>query len=361
MSAKKLLQFETLCKTVAGSLHIGFISFDKTLSVIDYTPSIEHLVHLTTTIDKILEDGTDTHIWKNWKSILSSMLNSGNKAEIGTIKYSYHGENRFLNVTGIPIREPESEQVVGGVLVLADITDKLDIEHELAQAERLIAIGKVAGKVAHELNNPLDGILRYVNLTLRTIENGHLDKASNYLVHCRTGLQRMAQIITELLDFSRNTHLAYETNPLDKLLEDAIRSMESQLRNIQVQFFRDHHDPVPHIKSDAIFQVFSNLIKNAADAMAGQGQLTITLRQSEDDWEIEFLDTGPGFAPEHINDLFKPFFTTKPKGLGTGLGLSICKDILAKLGGRITAQNAPDGGGLFTIHLPQAAQHLIGR
>lgn len=357
MNDTEMLQFDHLCKIMADSMQIGFISFDKSLTVIDYTPSVKKLVYLGSSIDEILEKGTDTHIWKNWKDIFNSMLAAVHKVEIGTLKYTFQNTIRVLNITGVPIPHADSHDVIGGILVLSDITDKLDIEHELAQAERLVAIGKVAGKVAHELNNPLDGILRYVNLALRTIETGQTDKSAEYLMHCRTGLQRMAQIITELLDFSRNTHLAFETNSIDKLLEDAIRSMESKLRNINVEFIRNHRDPIPHVKSDVVFQVFSNLIKNAADAMAGNGQLTITLTQSDDDWQITFLDTGPGFDPKHIDDLFKPFFTTKPKGLGTGLGLSICKDILAKLGGWITAENAPQGGGLFTIHLPMSTPH----
>jgi two-component system NtrC family sensor kinase len=80
--------------------------------------------------------------------------------------------------------------------------------------------------------------------------------------------------------------------------------------------------------------------------------LSITIRQTENEWQIDFLDTGPGLDPNTIDDIFKPFYTTKPKGQGTGLGLAICRDMLTKLGGGITAQNAPGGGGLFTVHLP---------
>ena len=135
-------------------------------------------------------------------------------------------------------------------------------------------------------------------------------------------------------------------------MEDALRSLEHPLRNMDVQLVHEHADGIPHFKSDALFQVFSNLIKNAADAMEGQGQLTITIRQTTHDWQVEFLDTGPGFDPNAIDDLFKPFYTTKPQGRGTGLGLPICRDILAKLDGHITAQNAPEGGGVFTVYLP---------
>ncbi|MEN8127794.1 MAG: ATP-binding protein [Planctomycetota bacterium] len=323
------------------------------MQIVDFTPLAEGLVCLESTIDQTIARGTDISIWKNWEELIGSALQTKQRSEFSAVKYNHNNHQRLLNITCIPILDLTSNTVIGGAVALYDITEKLDIEQELAHAERLIAIGKVAGKVAHELNNPLDGILRYVNLSLRTIENNHHEKATDYLLHCREGLQRMAQIITELLDFSRSTHLAFETCAIDKLLEDALRALEYSLRNIDVQWIRDHTDPIPHLKSESLFQVFCNLIKNAADAMQGQGRLRITIRQVENEWQIEFLDTGPGFQPDTIDDMFKPFYTTKPHGRGTGLGLSICRDILAKFDGRITAQNAPEGGGLFTVYLPQ--------
>ncbi|MCI0498637.1 MAG: ATP-binding protein [Planctomycetales bacterium] len=352
MNDQPLLQFDALCKSIAEPLKLGLISFNQNLAVLDHTPFVQKLVYLKPSIDQMLMRGTDSNVWKDWKSLIHSALKSGQKTDFGTVKYTHENRLRLLNIACIPLSDPAGETPAGGVLVLHDMTEKLDIEHGLAQAERLIAIGKVAGKVAHELNNPLDGILRYVNLSLRIIEQGQPQKALDYLLHCRTGLQRMTHIITELLEFSRSTHLAFETSPVDKLLDDALRAMETPLRNVEVQLFREYTGPVPHLKSDSVFQVFCNLIKNAADAMRGQGRLTITLRETPTDWQIEFLDSGPGFDPKHIDDIFKPFFTTKPQGQGTGLGLAICKDLLAKLDGRITARNAPQGGGLFTVHLP---------
>lgn len=352
MDSKNLLQLDALCQSISEAIQVGFIAFDASLNIVDATPSIAQLVHLETTIDQTMARGTDIHVWKSWKTLIESTLQANKKADFGTVKYQFDKALRLLNITCAPIKDPESKRVVGGIFALYDITEKLDIEHELAHAERLIAIGKVAGKVAHELNNPLDGILRYVNLSLRTIENNQPGKATDYLLHCRNGLQRMAQIITELLEFSRSTHLAFETAPVDTLLDDALRALENSLRHIHVELKREYVDPVPHFKSDSIFQVFCNLIRNAADAMQGRGELTITLRQTDTKWEVEFLDTGPGFDPDTVEDIFKPFYTTKPHGRGTGLGLAICKDLLAKLNSTITAANAPTGGGLFTVHLP---------
>ncbi len=352
MNTNSHLQFDSLCKSLADFLQFGFISFDRELRIADYTPLANDLVHLEASIDQTMAHGTDLNIWKSWTELLTSALEAKQKAEFGTVKYTRNNHQTLLNITCIPTMDPTSDAVIGGTIALYDTTEKLNIEQEMAHAERLVAIGKVAGKVAHELNNPLDGILRYVNLSLRTIENEHPEKATDYLLHCRDGLQRMGKIITELLEFSRSTHLAFETSTIDKLLEDALRSLEFPLRNIDVRLVREYTGSTPHFKSEALFQVFCNLIKNAADAMKEQGRLTITLRQTTKDWQVEFLDTGTGFDPDMIDNMFKPFYTTKPMGRGTGLGLAICRDILAKIDSRITAQNAREGGGVFTVHLP---------
>ncbi len=357
MNSQQKLHLDTLAYSIAKSLQIGIISFDRSLTIIDRTPLAEKILDLKTTINQTLSIGTDSNIWGNWKQLLDDALESDNEANFGVVKYTKADTIRMLHIHCISTKDFQTNQVLGGIAFIMDVTEKLQTEHEMAQAERLMAIGKVAGKVAHELNNPLDGILRYVNLSLRILEENRPDKAKEYLLHCRNGLQRMAQIITEMLEFSRSTNLAFETNPIDKLLDDAVRAMESSLRTIDVKFIRSYTGPVPHMKSDSLFQVFCNLIKNACDAMDGQGQLTITIQQMEHHWQIEFLDTGHGFDPANVNDLFKPFYTTKPKGRGTGLGLGICKDILDKLHGTIVAKNQPQGGASFIVQLPSNPTH----
>lgn len=346
------LHLDTMTSSIAQSLHAGIISFDNKLNVIDHTPDVENILDLRPAIHQTLAVGTDPNIWDDWRTVLSSVLKNGEHTDFGVVRYNHADTSRLLHISCVPIIDTNNNGVLGGTIILMDATEKLDAEHEMAQAERLMAIGKIAGKVAHELNNPLDGILRYVNLTLRIIDQNQPEKAREYLTHCRNGLKRMAQIITEMLEFSRTANQAMETSPIDKLLDDALRAMDSSLRGIEVQIIRRETGPLPHVKSDSLFQVFCNLIKNAYDAMAGDGKLTITFDQSDDAFTIEFCDTGHGFDPQKADELFRPFYTTKPKGRGTGLGLSICKDILEKLNGKITPRNKPEGGACFTISLP---------
>ena len=230
---------------------------------------------------------------------------------------------------------------------------------DTADTERLAALGKLASKVAHELNNPLDGILRYINLTIRIVEQENLEKAREHLIHCREGLMRMVRIVSELLEFSRSTYASSEHVKIEQLIDDAIKTIGKGAETSNVQILSNHAPDIPKIISGNLFQVFCNLIKNALDAMPDGGQLKISTRLAANNTiAIEFRDTGTGFAPEDAKVIFEPFFTTKDKGKGTGLGLAICKDIIERYNGQITAENAPGGGSIFTVYLPAADENV---
>ncbi len=229
-----------------------------------------------------------------------------------------------------------------------------DASREHANLERLAVIGKLASKVAHELNNPMDGILRYINLALRVIEQENLEKPREYLIQCRQALMRMVQIVNELLEFTRSSYALLEEDVrIEQIIEDAIKTMDARLGDSNIRILRHYRPDMPRIRSGNLFAVFCNLIKNAADAMPGGGELIISTRLEADSTAVvEFRDTGTGFAPEDAEAIFEPFHTTKDKGKGTGLGLTICKDIIERYHGRITAENAPQRGSIFTVYLP---------
>lgn len=245
---------------------------------------------------------------------------------------------------------PEREELQSEA---AKTTEKAGTQQQSDDTERLATIGKLASKVAHELNNPLDGILRYINLTLRTIEQENLEKPKEYLIQCRQGLMRMVQIVSELLEFSRSTHASLEHAKIEQLIEDAIKTMASSVEASNVQVSTNYDPNIPQIRAGNLFQVFCNLIKNALDAMPDGGELNIrTSLVADDTAVVEFRDTGIGFARKDAEAIFEPFFTTKDKSKGTGLGLAICKDIIERYHGKITAENAAGGGSVFTVYLP---------
>jgi len=230
---------------------------------------------------------------------------------------------------------------------------ELSPQSQQAETERMAAIGKLTAKVAHELNNPMDGILRYINLSLRSLENNVSDKPYEYLLHCRQGLLRMIEIVREILEFSRNNYPAFEYTDINTIIEDAIRLMQTKADTSNINIVTSLSGELPKVRSGNLFQVFCNLIKNAIDAMPDGGDLQIrALTGIDGTISIQFADTGPGFDPELSETLFEPFFTTKADDKGTGLGLAISRDIIEQYNGSITAKNDPNGGSIFTVTLP---------
>ena len=346
------LPLNNLAEMIIESICPGVVAFDSDLKVIRANTQAAELIELDEFIDQTLSKGTDHKIWNNWTDLLKSAIASNKKAEFEAVRYNYNGRKKLLHIACTALKDKRTQTSFGGAIVIKDVTKTIGTEQQLAQAERLAALGKVAGKVAHELNNPMDGILRYVNLALRVMETQDVEKAKEYIQHCRSGLMRMVHIITELLEFSRNTYAAFEYAPIDKIIKDAVKAMEPAGNQIEIEITQDSPRQLPHIKNNNLFQVFCNLIKNAFDAMEGKGKLKITTRLIHDNVAIEFRDTGPGIPSENVQAIFEPFFTTKYRSRGTGLGLAICKDIVEKYNGRITAENVPAGGCIFTVYLP---------
>lgn len=339
-------------ESMLDSLSAGVVAFDTELKIILANGPAGKLIKLGSHIDRSLAKGTDSRIWANWSQLLKSVITDDSKSEYEAVKYELAGKRKLLHIVCTPLKDSATGRSIGGAIVMEDVTAKVNIEHQLTQAERLAAVGKLASRVAHELNNPMDGVLRYINLTLRTMETEGMEKPVEYLQHCRTGLMRMTQIISELLEFSRSKYSTFENMPIEKIVVDAVKAMEPKSKNVEITVVRNCPECVPKIGADSLFQVFCNLIKNAIDAMDGQGKLAVTIDCRDDVLSIAFKDTGPGFAVEHVETIFKPFFTTKSHGKGTGLGLAICKDIVEKYDGRVTAENAPEGGSVFTVYLP---------
>ena len=295
---------------------------------------------------------------QEWRGRLSDSLKSGETMTYERVRTGHEGRARILEVSCTPLADDGNEQGGRGILLLEDVTDEVLMQGDLASAERLAAVGRLAARVAHELNNPLDGILRYVNLAQRVAGQHGLEQIAHYLQQSRVGLQRMIRIISELLEFSRSTYSAVEEADINKIVEEAYLAMESAALEAGAEVLRDYSKDMPNVRSGNLFQVFCNLIKNAVDAMAEHCQagavrrLTVRTYCDATNAVIDFCDTGPGLSAEVQAKLFEPFFTTKATSKGTGLGLAICKDIVDRYGGQIMAENHSEGGSRFTVNIP---------
>ena len=346
-------------KSIIESLPIGVVTFDSELRIVEANPEAARLIELEDTIDKSLSNGTDgaDTAKPDWTGQFELVVSRGKTFRFDLVTYTLNGKTKLLRIACMPLKEAKTKRVFGGTVSIEDVTEKVNIQRQLADVEKLATVGKLTSKVAHELNNPIDGILRYINLTLRILEQENLAKPKEYLGQCRQGLMRMVRIVSELLEFSRSTYTPFEAAKVERIIEDAIKTMDVMSEASNVRVLRNYAPDTPKVRSGNLFQVFCNLVKNAVEAMPEGGELSISTSLSTDDTAVvEFRDTGAGFAPENAEAIFEPFFTTKDKDKGTGLGLAVCKDIVERHGGRITAENAPGGGSIFTVYLPVASE-----
>ena len=249
--------------------------------------------------------------------------------------------------------------IAGDVIILLDKTPRdREAEQRIEMSNRLASLGKLAAKVAHELSNPLDGILRYVNLAIRISDDAPESKIRSYLTESRTGLMRMIQIIGDLLEYSRTTDGAFDAADINQVVEQAIVSQAVAADKRGVVIAADYRvQEMPFVVGTRLYQICCNLLKNAIDAMVDGGHVSITTAVVDEHVVIEFADTGPGL-PDDGDAIFELFYTTKEPGTGTGLGLAICKEYVEAMQGTITAAPGDEVGAVFTVRIPvSACQH----
>jgi two-component system NtrC family sensor kinase len=227
------------------------------------------------------------------------------------------------------------------------------VQDQLIRAGKMAALGELAAGVAHEINNPLTGVLTFSSLMLKKVDESHpwkkdLENIVQQTTRCRN-------IVRGLLDFARQRKPDKKEWDINTLIDQTLTLVENQARFQNIKIIRKFRKDIPMLLVDAdqIQQVFMNIIINAADAMTGDGgMLTVKTDLNNGIAEISFTDTGRGINKEHLSKLFTPFFTTKETGKGTGLGLAISYGIIQSHNGEIDVQSELGKGSTFRIKLP---------
>lgn len=249
----------------------------------------------------------------------------------------------------------------GSVGIFTDMREVLrmqkeleDTHFQLVQSEKIASIGNMAAGIAHEINNPLSGILIYAELLKESLQGN-----ARYLTDIQEIIDqtlRCKQIVSELLEFSRQSVGKTSSFNVEQFMNKCLNLMihQASFQNIKVK--KHFASNLPELVGDVgqLQQVFTNLFVNAADAMEGKGELSISATYDHERalFLITVQDTGPGIAKEQRQKIFDMFYTTKPAGKGTGLGLSISQKIVKLHGGQIHVACPPEGGTVFTIELP---------
>jgi two-component system, NtrC family, sensor kinase len=282
--------------------------------------------------------------------------------ETGLFESQFYKKDGEMCYIAITYSTPQKEEEV--LCLIRDVTDQKMLQEQLIQSEKMSAIGQLVSGVAHELNNPLAGISAFAQLLLSEKRFPPDQRTAAEMIYAEA--RRASRIVQNLLTFARQHKPERTPTQVNQVLDDTLelRGYELRVRGIDVQ--RDYDEQAPETMADAhqLQQVFLNLITNAEQAMErserDSQRLIVRTHRTGDIVRIEIEDTGPGIPPNLLERIFNPFFTTKPTGSGTGLGLSISLGIVREHGGRIWAENAPQGGARFVIELPIVTPRASG-
>jgi PAS domain S-box-containing protein len=289
-------------------------------------------------------------------------------------KNSGDSEYRIRNAAGewrwIISRGTRFEDSNGNFLyfigIARDITGQKQAEQEKRRLEekaqitsRLAAVGEMAAGIAHEINNPLTGVLGFAELIME--KDDIPDDIRENLVMIADGSQRVANIVKRLLTFARQSKPVKTLANLNELIENTLKLREYVLKtnSIKVVTMFDPELPWSVVDPGQLQQVFLNLIVNAEQAMKkahGRGTLTITTEKLDNMLRLSFADDGPGISKENMSHMFEPFFTTKAPGEGTGLGLSLSRSIVLEHDGNMSVESEVGKGSTFVVELPMVEE-----
>jgi two-component system NtrC family sensor kinase len=236
---------------------------------------------------------------------------------------------------------------------------RVESEHQLLHSVKQASVGRLAAGVAHEINNPLTGVLTYTHMLLRRKDLN--DEVRSDLETIAKATERVRKIVKGLLDFSRQTSLHREPAEINRLVKSAVSLMENQalVKGIRIKCHPGQDIPMLTVDWSQMQGVLLNIILNALDATEPGGEIKISTNSfssatgmNHKGVEIAITDTGSGIQPDNLEKIFEPFFTTKEVGKGTGLGLAISLGIVQRHGGTIRVQSKVGEGSAFCIWLP---------
>ncbi len=248
----------------------------------------------------------------------------------------------------------EEGKEAGSMGIFTDLREKHKLERQLLRSEKLSSLGKLSAGIAHEINQPLTGVLTFAHLLLKKFKNDEKTRKDLEIIVRET--TRIRGIVQGILDFARETPMQKKPRRIEQVLDQTLEIIVHQQRFFGIELVKKYDPLLPEvvIDSNLMEQVFMNIILNALDSMCGSGTLTVKTGASDGWVEIDLSDTGKGMPEEIIDKIFDPFFTTKDstEGMGMGLGLAVSYGIVKNHNGDIQVTSKPGKGTTFTIRLP---------
>ena len=352
VSQKALSDIQAFAGLLVSRLPVGIIATDRHGRVSTWNHAATEMTAISSrvTLGKMVDKFLPPEL-VSFFSAASSDQPVPAEAEGREVRLTINGTEMVLHCQRIDLRDPAGKYM-GKVLLLSDITRLKDLESGIRKNERLAAVGRMAAGVAHEVRNPLSSI-KGLALLLK-------DKFSRESKEFETtGLliqevERMNRTISELLSFARPATLNLQPVDLEELLSDSLQlvSADTASEHIQTSLHCDRDLPTISADRDRLSQVFINILLNSVQAMEEGGTLAITAGTDATGKQVElrFVDSGKGIQPEHLSQLFFPYFTTKNGG--TGIGLAISQKIIADHGGNIRLESVQGRGTTVIVELP---------
>src|ERR1700691_3758093 len=352
---QKAMQIERLkdfSENIVESLKIGVVTVDLEDRIESWNPHLEDLLAIPRA--EALQRRLPEVLPQDLVAEITSRAASDHVSGIYKFRLNTRaGRHLVINASIAPLVGKNGARL-GRLILLDDITQRVRLEDQMVQTEKLTSLGLLAAGVAHEVNTPLAVISNYIQMLAKQIPAD--DPRQKTIERIVKQTFRASEIVNNLLNFSRTGAAEFVEVDINSVLEETLTLVQHPFKTAQVNVIKNYKETLPPVLGSItrLQQVFLNLFMNARDAMPQGGLLEVRTGAQNGSVEIEVTDTGSGISPEHLHRIFDPFFTTKATGRGTGLGLSVSYGIIKEHAGKVDVRSTPGKGTSFRLEFPVA-------
>jgi PAS domain S-box-containing protein len=352
---QKAMQIERLkdfSENIVESLNIGVLTVDLEDCIESWNPQLENLLAIPRreALRRRLQDVLPPDLVAE----ISSRYTADRVSGIYKFQLNTPGGRRLVINASIAPLVGKTGARLGRLILLDDITQRVRLEEQMVQTEKLTSLGLLAAGVAHEVNTPLAVISNYIQMLAKQIPEG--DPRQKTIERIVKQTFRASEIVNNLLNFSRTGAAEFVEVDLNSVLEETLTLVQHPFKTARVNVIKNYTEQLPPVLGSMtrLQQVFLNLFMNARDAMPSGGMLEVRTGAHNGSVAVEVTDTGSGIPAENLHRIFDPFFTTKATGRGTGLGLSVSYGIIKEHAGKVDVRSTPGKGTSFRLEFPVA-------
>jgi two-component system, NtrC family, sensor kinase len=352
---QKAMQIERLkdfSENIVESLKIGVLTVDLEDCIESWNPQLEDLLEIPRR--NALRRKLGEVLPPDLVAEISSRAAADHVSGIYKFRLNTSGGRHLIINASIAPLVGKNGARLGRLILLDDITQRMRLEEQMVQTEKLTSLGLLAAGVAHEVNTPLAVISNYIQMLAKQIPAD--DPRQKTIERIVKQTFRASEIVNNLLNFSRTGAAEFVEVDLNSVLEETLTLVQHPLKTARVNVIKNYKEQLPPVLGSItrLQQVFLNLFMNARDAMPNGGMVEVRTAAQNGSVEVEVTDTGAGIPPENLHRIFDPFFTTKASGRGTGLGLSVSYGIIKEHAGKVDVRSTPGKGTSFRLEFPVA-------